>query len=46
MAEGEEVFLGLNKNGVILFVVLILVCLPLCWLPFIIDSMKSAKKSS
>jgi hypothetical protein len=43
MAEGEEVFLGLNKNGVILFIILLIVCLPLCWLPFIMDGMKAAK---
>ena len=43
MAQGEEVFLGLNKNGVILFIILILVCLPLCWIPFIVDSMKASK---
>ena len=45
MPEGKEVFLGLNKNGVILFIILIVVCLPLCWIPFIIDSMKAAEKS-
>ncbi|MEX0653625.1 MAG: hypothetical protein WD534_08480 [Phycisphaeraceae bacterium] len=43
MPQGEEVFLGLNKQGVILFIVLILVCLPLCWIPWLIDSMKAAK---
>ena len=43
MAQGEEVFLGLNKNGVIVFIILILVCLPLCWIPFIVDSMKASK---
>ena len=43
MPQGEDVFLGLNKNGVILFIILIIVCLPLCWLPFIIDSMKANK---
>ena len=31
---------GLNTNGVIFFVVLLLFCLPLCWLPFIMDSCK------
>ena len=31
---------GLNQTGLILFIVLILFCLPLCWLPFIIDSCK------
>ena len=41
MPQGQEVFLGLNKNGVILLIVLILVCLPLCWLPWVMDSMKA-----
>ena len=45
MPQGKEVFLGLNKNGVILFIILIVVCLPLCWIPFITDSMKAAEKS-
>lgn len=40
MAEGQNVFGGLNKQGVILFIVLIFLCLPLCWLPWVIDSMK------
>ena len=43
MPQGEDVFLGLNKNGVILFIILIIACFPLCWLPFIIDSMKAGK---
>lgn len=46
MPQGDEVFLGLNKNGVIVFIILIIVCLPLCWIPFLIDSMKAANKSS
>jgi len=45
MAEGEEAALGLNKNGLIVFIILIFVCLPLCWLPFVIESMKAAKKA-
>jgi hypothetical protein len=44
MAEGKEVLWGLNKNGVILLIVLILLCLPLCWLPWVISSMKAAEK--
>ncbi len=31
---------GLNQTGILLFVVLILFCLPLCWLPFVVDSCK------
>lgn len=45
MPQGKEVFLGLNQNGVILFIILLLVCLPLCWIPFIIDGMKAAEKN-
>ena len=44
MADGQDVFAGLNKQGVILFIVLIFVCLPLCWLPWVIDSMKGVKE--
>ncbi len=43
MPQGKEVFLGLNQTGVIVAVVLFLVCLPLCWIPFVIDSMKAEK---
>lgn len=45
MPQGEEVFLGLNQSGVIVFIILIFVCLPLCWLPFVLDSTKAAPKS-
>ena len=41
MPQGKEVFLGLNQTGVIVFVLLVLLCLPICWIPFLIDSMKS-----
>jgi hypothetical protein len=40
MPEGKAVFLGLNQTGLIVFIILIIVCLPLCWIPFLIDSMK------
>ena len=40
MPQGKAVFGGLNQNGVIVFIVLILVCLPLCWIPFLVDSLK------
>ena len=43
MPQGEELALGLNKNGFIVFIILIFVCLPLCWIPFVVDSMKAAK---
>lgn len=44
MPQGKVVFAGLNQTGVIAFVVLIFVCLPLCWLPFIIDSCKGIEQ--
>lgn len=40
MPQDKAVFLGLNQTGLIVFIVLILLCLPLCWIPFIVDSMK------
>lgn len=43
MAKGNEVFLGLNMQGVILFIVLLLVCFPLCWIPWLVDGMKAAR---
>ena len=36
-AEGT---LGLNKDGIILFIILLIVCIPLCWLPWTISSMR------
>ncbi len=44
MPQGKEVFIGLNQNGFILFLVLLFFCFPLCWIPFLIDSMKAAEK--
>ena len=43
MPKGKEVFFGLNQQGVILFIILVLVCLPLCWIPFLVDSCKAEK---
>jgi len=43
MPEGKEAALGLNQTGLIVFIVLLVGCLPLCWLPFVIDSMKAAE---
>lgn len=40
MPQDKVVFAGLNQTGVIVFIILVLVCLPLCWLPWVIDSMK------
>src|SRR5690349_1342947 len=36
-----EVFAGLNQSGLILFIILVLMCLPLCWLPWVIGSCKA-----
>ena len=41
MPQGKEVFIGLNQTGMIVFIILLVACLPLCWLPFVIDSMKA-----
>jgi hypothetical protein len=43
MAQGKAVFLGLNQTGVIVFIVLLVLCLPLCWLPFVIGSCKAGE---
>lgn len=42
MPQGPQVFAGLNQTGLIVFIVLIVSgCgIPLCWLPWVIDSMK------
>lgn len=45
MPQGEEKFAGLNQNGLIVFIVLLVVCLPLCWLPWVIDSCKAEPKA-
>lgn len=45
MPEGKEVFIGLNQKGLIVFIILLVVCLPLCWIPFLIDSMKGEKQA-
>lgn len=43
MAKGKEVFLGLNQNGMILFVILLVICLPVCWIPWLIDDCKAGE---
>jgi hypothetical protein len=44
MPQGQEVFAGLNQNGVILFIILLLTTGPcLCWLPWVIDATKADK---
>ena len=46
MPQGKEVFLGLNQTGLIVAIVLFLVCFPLCWIPWVVDSMKADKGAS
>ena len=36
-----ENYLGLNLSGLIVFIILICLCWPLCWLPWVIDSLKA-----
>ena len=43
MPKGEEFAIGLNQNGFIVFIILLLVCIPLCWLPWVIDGLKAEK---
>jgi len=40
MPAGKAVFAGLNQNGLIVFIILIVICIPLCWLPWVIDGLK------
>ena len=40
MPQGKAIFAGLNQNGVIVFAILIFVCFPLCWIPWVVDSLK------
>lgn len=38
--NGKAVLFGLNQNGVMLGIVLLLFCFPLCWIPFVIPQFK------
>ena len=40
MPQDKAIFAGLNQTGVIVSIILLIVCFPLCWLPWVIDSMK------
>jgi len=40
MPQGKAVFLGLNQTGLIVAIILLFVCFPICWIPLLIDSMK------
>ena len=39
-----EFYKEINTQGWILFVVLLLLCFPVCWIPFVIDTFKENKK--
>ncbi len=41
--EKKADYIGLNLNGLIVFIVLLLFCIPLCWLPWVISSLKADK---
>ena len=43
MDKNNEVFLGLNQNGAILFAVLLFMCFPLFWIPWVVDACKISK---
>lgn len=34
----------LSQSGLIVFIVLLFVCLPLCWLPFVLDTFKEDER--
>lgn len=40
MPQGKAIFIGLNQTGLICFILLLIFCLPLFWIPFLIDSCK------
>jgi hypothetical protein len=40
MPQGKAVFAGLNQTGLIVFIVLVFVDVFLCWIPWVVDSMK------
>jgi len=46
MPQGKVVFAGLNQTGLIVFLVLFLACFPLCWIPWLVDSMKGDPNES
>ena len=39
--NGKAVLFGLNQTGVIIFFVLLFLCFPMCWLPFILPACKA-----
>jgi len=43
--EQPAVIKKLSGGGWAMFVVLLLVCFPICWIPFVIDSFKESKRA-
>ena len=43
LTSKREFALGLTTGGFILFIVLLVMCLPLCWLPWVIDDLKAKR---
>ena len=39
-SSDAAIFAGLNQQGLVIFIILLLVCVPLCWIPWVIDSCK------
>jgi hypothetical protein len=41
MPQGKEMFAGLNQNGLIAFIVILVFCFPLAWIPWLIDGCRA-----
>ncbi len=46
MAQGKDVFMGLNLLGVVVFVLLLFSIPFLCWLPFMFEQCMAAETKS
>lgn len=44
MSDDKEIILGLNWKGVLLFVPLAFLCVPICWLPFLFDTFRAQER--
>jgi hypothetical protein len=40
MSQNAPVLFGLNSKGRMVFILLVLFAFPLCWIPFVMSSMK------
>ncbi len=45
LSSPGEVALGLTMPGLIIFIILLFMCLPLCWLPWVIDDLHVKKNA-